>query len=112
VEVESSGKAEPFAGAVGGPAYEAIAAAMREAYGREPTTTGQGGSIPLCSVLAETYPEAEILLIGVEEPGCRIHAPNESVDPGELERVALVEALFLEKFAKMQSSATDGGALR
>ena len=32
------------------------------------TTEGQGGSIPLCNVLAETYPDAEIMLLGVEEP--------------------------------------------
>ena len=45
-------------------------------------TLGQGGSIPLCNVFPETYPDAEIILIGVEEPRCLIHAPNESVDPG------------------------------
>jgi hypothetical protein len=31
----------------------------------------------------------------VEEAGCLIHAPNESVDSGELERIARAEALFL-----------------
>jgi hypothetical protein len=35
------------------------------------------------------------MLLGVEEPQCLIHAPNESVDPGEIERMALAEALFL-----------------
>ena len=59
------------------------------------TTEGQGGSIPLCNVLAETYPDAEIMLLGVEEPRCLIHAPNESVDPSEIEHIALAEALFL-----------------
>jgi cysteinylglycine-S-conjugate dipeptidase len=39
------------------------------------------------------------MLLGVEEPKCRMHAPNESVDPSELERMALVEALFLQKYA-------------
>jgi hypothetical protein len=62
------------------------------------TTEGQGGSIPLCNVLAEVYPDAEIMLLGVEEPRCLIHAPNESVDPGEIERIALAEALFLERY--------------
>ena len=38
------------------------------------------------------------MLIGVEEPGCLIHAPNESVDPSELERIALAEALFLGRY--------------
>ena len=39
------------------------------------------------------------LLMGVEEPKCLIHAPNESVDPSEIEHLALAEALFLEKHA-------------
>ena len=59
---------------------------------------GEGGSIPLTNVIAETFPEAEIILMGVEEPKCLIHAPNESVDPGELERIALAEALFLARY--------------
>ncbi|MGA5195842.1 hypothetical protein [Streptomyces exfoliatus] len=32
-------------------------------------------------------------------PGCLIHAPNESVDPSEIEHMALAEALFLSRFA-------------
>ena len=70
---------------------------MEEAFGQPMTTEGQGGSIPLCNVLAETYPDAEIMLMGVEEPKCLIHAPNESVDPSEIEHLALAEALFLEQ---------------
>ena len=61
--------------------------------------SGQGGSIPLCNVLAGQFPDAEIALIGVEEPGCLIHAPNESVDPSEIANMALVEALFLQRYA-------------
>jgi cysteinylglycine-S-conjugate dipeptidase len=38
------------------------------------------------------------MLLGVEEPRCLIHAPNESVDPGEIERMALAEALFLTSY--------------
>ena len=53
------------------------------------TSLGQGGSIPLCNVFAETYPEAELILMGVEEPLALIHAPNESVDPTEIANMAL-----------------------
>ncbi len=74
--------------------------AFAAAYGRAATTQGQGGSIPLCNVFADTYPDAEIVLIGVEEPKCLIHAPNESVDPGEIEHMALTEALFLSSYAR------------
>ena len=73
---------------------------MEEAYGREMTTEGQGGSMPLCNVLAETFPDAEIFLMGIEEPKCLIHAPNESVDPSEIEHLALAEALFLRRYAE------------
>jgi hypothetical protein len=49
-------------------------------------------------VLADTYPGAEIILIGVEEPLALIHAPNESVDPSEIERLALSLALLLRGY--------------
>lgn len=63
------------------------------------TTLGQGGSIPLCNVLADTYPDAELILLGVEEPLALIHAPNESVDPTEIANMALSEAIFLQRYA-------------
>jgi acetylornithine deacetylase/succinyl-diaminopimelate desuccinylase-like protein len=84
--------------AVDGPAHATIAAAMREAYGTPVTTLGQGGSIPLCTVLADVLPAAELILMGVEEPLTRIHAPNESVDPREIAAMALTEALFLQRY--------------
>ncbi|MFC4070558.1 dipeptidase [Actinoplanes subglobosus] len=100
VTVEPEALGQPFEARTGGPAYRALSSAMREAYGREMATLGQGGSIPLCNVFAATYPEAEIILIGVEEPLAAIHAPNESVDPGEIARLAHAEALFLRHYRK------------
>jgi hypothetical protein len=38
--------------------------------------------------------------MGVEEPACLIHAPNESVAPSEIEHLALAEALFLGRYAE------------
>lgn len=98
VYIELEGTGAPFRSGTGGPARRAMEAAFAAAYGRPATTQGQGGSIPLCTVFADTYPDAEIMLIGVEEPACLIHAPNESVDPGEIEQVALTEALFLTSY--------------
>ncbi len=98
VEIEVEESAEAFAGSTSGPAFDALAAALDEAYGRGHVTQGQGGSIPLCTVLQGRFPDASIMLIGVEEPGCLIHAPNESVDPVEIERIALAEALFLGRY--------------
>ncbi|GAA2716421.1 MULTISPECIES: dipeptidase [Actinoplanes] len=100
VDVLPEALGQPFEARTGGPAYRTLAAAMRESYGREMTTLGQGGSIPLCTVFADTYPDAEIMLIGVEEPHALIHAPNESVDPREIADLALAEALFLQSYQK------------
>jgi len=97
-EIERAAVGDPFAGSPDGPAYRTMQAAMAAAFGVPTATAGQGGSIPLCNVFAETFPDAEIMLLGVEEPQCLIHAPNESVDPGELARTALAEALFLRAY--------------
>jgi cysteinylglycine-S-conjugate dipeptidase len=95
VDIRPVSLGQGFRARTDGPAYRAMARAMRAAFGREVVTTGQGGSIPLATALAELVPDAEILLLGVEEPDSRIHAPNESVHPDELQRTALALALFL-----------------
>jgi cysteinylglycine-S-conjugate dipeptidase len=97
-EIERVALGDPFVGSLDGPAFESLKAALEEAFGQPMTTEGQGGSIPLCNVLAETYPAA-MFLMGVEEPRCLIHAPNESVDPSEIELLAIAEALFLQNYA-------------
>jgi cysteinylglycine-S-conjugate dipeptidase len=99
-EIERVALGDPFVGSLNGPGFDALKSALEEAYGRPLATAGQGGSIPLCNVFADTFPDAEIFLTGVEEPRCLIHAPNESVDPTEIERVALAEALFLDSYAR------------
>ncbi|MFF1337017.1 M20/M25/M40 family metallo-hydrolase [Streptomyces sp. NPDC058290] len=98
VSVEKERTGSPFRAATDGPAYRAMGRAMEQAYGRPMEFLGQGGSIP-CNVLAGTCPDAEIILMGVEEPRCLIHAPDESVDPSEIRTMSLVEALFLLGYA-------------
>jgi len=98
VTVDLEGDGAPFNAATDGPAYDAISSAMEEAYGRPMTSLGQGGSIPLCNVFDETFPDAELIMMGVEEPAALIHAPNESVAPSEIQSMALAEALFLQRY--------------
>jgi acetylornithine deacetylase/succinyl-diaminopimelate desuccinylase-like protein len=82
-----------------GPATAALESSLREAFGKEVVRIGEGGSIPLATALHETFPKAEIALLGVEDPLAAMHAPNESVDPSEIEHIALSEALFLSRYA-------------
>ena len=98
VQVDTVMTGAPFAADTSGPGYKALTEAMGKAYRAEVVHSGQGGSIPLCTVLSEICPRAEIALLGVEEPNCRIHAPNESVDPDEISKTALSLALFLATY--------------
>jgi len=100
VDIASGQSAAPFRARTDGPAFAAMMRALGEAYGVPARTAGQGGSIPLCTMLQAAMPSAEILLFGVEEPRCLIHAPNESVDPREIEHMALAEALFLRELGQ------------
>lgn len=83
--------------ATDGPAYAAARWAMETAFGKASEEAGEGGSIPLVAALMDVAPHAEVFLIGAEDPAALIHAPNESVDLGELERMVLAEALFLAR---------------
>jgi acetylornithine deacetylase/succinyl-diaminopimelate desuccinylase-like protein len=87
-----------------GAAHVTMTGAMRDAYGVPPVIQGQVRSVPSCDVFAETFPRAEIMLLGVEEPLCRIHAPNESVEPSEIANIALAEALFFQRYAAAVAS--------
>ncbi|MDJ0322591.1 dipeptidase [Cryobacterium sp. PH31-AA6] len=71
--------------------------AMAEAWGREPVDIGVGGSIPFIADLVRVFPEAQILVTGVEDPDSRAHSPNESLHLGVFKRSVLSEALLLNR---------------
>jgi acetylornithine deacetylase/succinyl-diaminopimelate desuccinylase-like protein len=83
-----------------GPMYDAARAAFRDAWdGTDPVDIGVGGSIPFIATFQEMFPEAAILVTGVEDPDARAHGPNESLHLGEFARVCLAEALLLRNVA-------------
>lgn len=80
------------------PAVSIMRDAMRDGWGSEPQSVGIGGSIPFIASLVRTFPEAQILVTGVEDPSTMAHSPNESQHLGVLLRAILAEALFLARF--------------
>jgi acetylornithine deacetylase/succinyl-diaminopimelate desuccinylase-like protein len=76
-----------------------VKGAMADAWGRAPLETGIGGSIPFIADLVREFPEAQILVTGVEDPDSRAHSPNESLHLGVFKRAAQTEALFLLRAA-------------
>ena len=75
--------------------YDAARAAFRQGWGTDAIPMGMGGSIPFIAQFAAAYPEATILVTGVEDPGTQAHSVNESLHLGVLERAAVTEALLL-----------------
>jgi len=78
-----------------GPIYAAARSAFRQAWGVDAVDMGMGGSIPFIALFAEAFPDATILVTGVEDPGTQAHSVNESLHLGVLERAATAEALLL-----------------
>jgi acetylornithine deacetylase/succinyl-diaminopimelate desuccinylase-like protein len=90
---------DPFSADVEGWAAVEARAALADGWGAEPELTGIGGSIPFLAVLTRTFPDAQILITGVEDPDTRAHAPNESQHLGTLHRAITAEALLLARLA-------------
>lgn len=70
---------EPYAIAASGPVYDAARSAFREAWGHDAVDTGVGGSIPFIAEFAAAFPDAKILVTGVEDPDTQAHSINESL---------------------------------
>ncbi|MCC9204692.1 dipeptidase [Arthrobacter sp. zg-Y769] len=71
--------------------------ALERAWGVEPVESGMGGSIPFISDLVELFPQAQILITGVEDPDSRAHSANESLDLNDFRNAILAEALLLAR---------------
>jgi cysteinylglycine-S-conjugate dipeptidase len=76
-------------------AQRAAATALELAWGKPQQPIGIGGSIPFIADLAREFPEAEILVTGVEDGDSRAHAPNESQHLPTLRRAMEAESLLL-----------------
>ena len=99
VSVQPGAVAAPFSARPGGHAYQAVHSALDEAWGRPAVDAGAGGSIPFVTAYAGLFPDAEILITGVEDPGTRAHGSNESLHLATFERACLAEALLLRNLA-------------
>ena len=79
-----------------GPAYDAARAAFKEAWdGTDAVDMGVGGSIPFIAEFLESFPNASVLVTGVEDPDTRAHGANEGLHLAEFEKVLVAEALLL-----------------
>jgi acetylornithine deacetylase/succinyl-diaminopimelate desuccinylase-like protein len=99
VTVTPGAAAWPFAVTPDGQVYDAARRAFEEAWGTDPVEIGAGGTIPFVKAFADSFPDAAILLVGVEDPDGRAHGANESLLLEDFRKGCLAEAIFLRELA-------------
>ena len=100
VKVEAGKAVQPFRADSSGPAYAAARSAFADAWGVQPVEIGVGGTIDFVPTFAAAFPDAEILVTGVEDPDTRAHGANESLHLADFERACLAEVLLLTRLAE------------
>jgi acetylornithine deacetylase/succinyl-diaminopimelate desuccinylase-like protein len=99
LELTPGSTGDGFRAQSSGPAWDAMVAAMSEAWSRETVEIATGGAIPLVKAMSEGVPEASIFVFGSIDSFANIHGPNERVLVDEWEKAILAEALFFHEFA-------------
>jgi cysteinylglycine-S-conjugate dipeptidase len=86
---------KPFSLGDSGWAKSLAETALGLAYGQRSVDIGVGGSIPFIAELERVFPEAQVLVTGVEDPDSRAHSPNESLHLESFRAAILGQLLFL-----------------
>ncbi len=98
VKVTPGAVGQPFAADATSAAHQAARDAFAEAWdGVASVDIGVGGSIPFIAAFVEVFPDAAVLVTGVEDPDTRAHGANESLHLGEFARACLAETLLLAR---------------
>ena len=95
VLIEDVHLGEAFAANTEGWAAQSISNALTQSWDQETVNMGVGGSIPFISSFVSSFPHAQVLVTGVEDPDSRAHSPNESLHIASFEKAIVAELLFL-----------------
>ena len=97
VTVRSGASSWPMDVDAEGPVFDAARQALKDGWGTDSVEIGAGGSIPFVKAFADAYPEATVLLWGVEDPDGRAHGADESLLLEDFRKNCLAAALLLER---------------
>ncbi|WP_285724520.1 dipeptidase [Psychromicrobium xiongbiense] len=100
-------RGQAFATDTSAPAAQDMLWALSTAWQADAVEAGMGGSIPFVADLVELFPQAQILITGVEDPDSRAHSANESLHLAEFQRAILAEALLLARLNGRSGGAAD-----
>ena len=86
------------------PAFAAAKSALAEAFDHEVVEMGSGGSVPIVPMLAQTFPDMAVIIVGAGDERSNYHSLDESVDLVDLEHLVLAEALLMRNLGAAAGS--------
>jgi acetylornithine deacetylase/succinyl-diaminopimelate desuccinylase-like protein len=98
--VEVLGTGSAFSMVPDSPSVSLMKNALAAAYGADVVDMGVGGSIPFIAEFVEVFPDASVLVTGVEDPDSRAHSPNESLHLPSFENAIVAQSIFLAELAR------------
>lgn len=110
VEVKPTGKLKWWMTDPTGPAFTAAQKALKKGFGVKPVPIGCGGSIGFVGPLAELFGGAPALLLGIEDPLSKAHAPNESLHAGDFRKLTASIAHLFEELGDLPATKTEAPA--
>ena len=106
LEITAGATGDGFRARTSGPAWDAMVAAMSEAWGAGTVEIATGGAIPLVKAMSEAVPDAPVFVFGSTDSFANIHGPNERVLIGEWEKALLAETLFFHELAEREKGGS------
>lgn len=106
IELGAEESGSPWQADLDDPVTAIAHGALSDGFGAECVHMGLGGSIPFIADLTEVFPEASILVTGIEDPDARAHSANESLYLPDFASAIVSEALLLDRLARHRSIGT------
>lgn len=101
VEFGAHESGSPWQANTSDPVLEQAQEALSEGFGAHTVHMGLGGSIPFIADLLQVFPDASIVVTGVEDPDSRAHSANESLYLPDFKSAIVSEALFLQSLGAL-----------
>jgi cysteinylglycine-S-conjugate dipeptidase len=106
LEITPGATGNGFRAGSSGTAWQAMTAAMEQAWGKPPVEIATGGAIPLVKAMSDGVPEAAIFVFGCTDSFANIHGPNERVLVDEWEKALMAEVAFFDELAARANGGT------
>jgi acetylornithine deacetylase/succinyl-diaminopimelate desuccinylase-like protein len=99
LELTAGATGDGFRAGSSGTAWDAMASAMEQAWGKPVVEIATGGAIPLVKAMSEGVPDAAIFVFGCTDGFANIHGPDERLLVDEWENAVLAETLFFQELS-------------